>query len=128
MVWCRACDRVAELPGPIEAPQGIQPQTKGFNGTVNISAVIRNPYDSMDRLNTISQLQAATLSLNSALLALAPIKARIDNGADAARRPLTGPSTTYLNVPAFPATGLINTLPRRRHPAALRGGRTAPTC
>ena len=66
----------------------------------------------MDRLNTISQLQAATLSPYSALLALAPIKARIDNGVLMLRADPDRPSTTYLNVAAFPATGLINTLYR----------------
>lgn len=82
------------------------PQTKGFFATAMITPFIRNG-DGVD----VTDIQAATLS-PVGMLALAPIKARIDNGILMLRVDPDKDVDNYANLAAFPGTGVANQLYR----------------
>lgn len=76
------------------------PQTKGIYAGVTITPFIRDS-DGIDA----SELQAATLTPDVAMLVLSPIRARLDAGVLMLRVDPDRPVENHANLAAFPGTG-----------------------
>jgi hypothetical protein len=99
--------------GVLEPIADDDPQLNGITASVIITAFIRHTDPISNDTAATTRLPAATLTTpGSALLALAPIRARIDNGQLMLRAEPDRPVTTYTNQAAFPATGDPNRLYR----------------
>lgn len=87
---------VADTPDDLDA----EPQTKGIYGGVTITPVLHGAAP-----DTGIYVRAATLTPAAALLVLASVDARIDNGQLKLRADPDRPVLSYANLAAFPGTG-----------------------